>query len=89
MAYWNAKQISARTFEAYHLDRIGGQEAWFTERIYSVRMAPYRREGVRIFPDKLIETRIRRGVRMALIDGDPWDGVYPVGFHLGQSARTK
>ncbi len=89
-AYWDVKLISARTFVADHLDRIEGQDAWFTERIYSVRTVPYGREGVRIFPDKLIETRIRRGIYPeSVTDGGPWDSMYPIGFGLGQSARTK
>jgi hypothetical protein len=77
-AFWARKPISARTFAVDRLMRVSGRDAWFFRKTYSVRTEPYGREGVRVYPDKLISTEtVQVSDNREIIDGGPgeWPGI--------------
>jgi hypothetical protein len=72
--------IEARTFGFYHLESVNGGIARFAVRRYSVRTELYRREGVRIFPDRLLAAFTELVGPHEAVDGGPGD-FFGVGVH--------
>lgn len=82
----NNLPIAARTFDYYHLESVNGAIARFAVRRYSVRTELYLREGVRIFPNKLMATFTEMIWPQEAMDGGPWD-FFGVGVESAEKTR--